>query len=171
MIKCDVQSCVGCRMCEVACSAFHFGAVSPALSRIRVAKIEELGIDVAITCLGCAEKPCLECPTEALSVGNLGQICLDVDLCTGCEECVISCPIGAIGFHKDQPLFCNLCDGTPSCIEICPTDALVFEEDAEPSLQDYLDVQGTPAEKRVVYTKAVSGPVRQKWLEGWRLGP
>ena len=64
-------------MCEVACSAFHFGAVSPAMARIRVAKLESIGIDTAIACMSCAEKPCLECPTEALSVGVNGKVVLD----------------------------------------------------------------------------------------------
>ena len=72
MIHCDIRLCVGCRMCEVACSAGHFGAVSPALARIRVAKLDEIGIDLAIACFSCTEKPCLECPTEALSVGAHG---------------------------------------------------------------------------------------------------
>ena len=47
MIHCDIKLCVGCRMCEVACSSGHFGAVSPALARIRVAKMDETGIDLA----------------------------------------------------------------------------------------------------------------------------
>jgi len=158
-------------MCEVACSDFHFGAVSPALSRIRVAKLEEIGIDVAITCVGCAEKPCLECPVEALTVGDLGQICLDEELCTGCEECVGTCPIGAIGYHEDQPLLCDLCGGTPACIQVCPTYALVFDKALEPSLANYLEFDGTPAQRRVHYAHVESAPVREKWLAGWRLGP
>jgi Fe-S-cluster-containing hydrogenase component 2 len=158
-------------MCEVACADFHYGAISPALSRIRVAKIEEIGIDVAVVCVGCAEKPCLECPTEALTVGELGQINLDEELCTGCEECVSACPIGAVGFHNDQPLFCDLCGGTPVCEIICPTQALYVEKEAEPSLAEFLEVEGTPAQKRVHYAKVQSEPVREKWLDGLRLGP
>ena len=171
MIKCDVQSCVGCRMCEVACADHHFGAMSPALSRIRVAKIEQIGIDLAVACLGCAEKPCLECPTEALAVGEMGQIVVDHDLCTGCEECVTACPIGAVGFYNDTPLFCDLCDGGTSCVDVCPTGALVYDRGSEPSLKDFMQVEGLPSFKRVAYAKVVSEPVRAKWLEGWRLGP
>ena len=158
-------------MCEVVCGDFHFMAVSPALSRIRVAKIEETGIDVAIACVGCAEKPCLECPTEALSVGYRGEICLDEDLCTGCAECVSACPIGAIGFHDDQPLFCDLCEGTPTCVMICPTEALLVEEDLKPSLSEFLEFEGTPAQRRVNYARIQAKPIREKWLAGWRLGP
>jgi len=171
MILCDVQKCVGCRMCEVACADFHYGAISPVLSRMRVAKIEEIGIDLAVACVGCAEKPCLECPTEALSVGTDGQICLDKELCTGCEECVEACPIGAIGFHDDMPLFCDLCGGTPACEMICPTEALALDKQSEPSLSEFEAFDGTPAQKRVNFAKIKSAPVREKWLAGWRLGP
>ena len=158
-------------MCEVACSDFHFMSVSPVMSRMRVAKIEEIGIDVAVACIGCAEKPCLECPTDALSVGERGEIRLDEELCTGCEECVTACPIGAVGFHDDYPLFCNLCGGTPACEMICPTKALTVEKDEEPSLADFLGAEGTPAQKRVEYARVLSEPIRQRWLAGWRLGP
>ena len=84
VIKCDIRLCVGCRICEVTCSAFHFGAVSPALSRIRVAKLEEIGIDMAVACVSCAEKSCLVCPTDALTVGEEGEIALARELCTSC---------------------------------------------------------------------------------------
>ena len=158
-------------MCEVACSVSHFGAVSPALSRIRVAKLEEIGIDLAITCMGCAEKPCLECSVDALAVGASGEICLDRETCIACEECVGRCPVGAIGSDEGLPLFCDLCGGTPACVDVCPSEALVNERGLEPSLEIFLEVEGTPAQKRANYAKVKSGPVRERWLEGWRLGP
>jgi Fe-S-cluster-containing hydrogenase component 2 len=170
MINCDVQLCVGCRMCEVACSLAHFGAVSPALSRIRVAKLEEIGIDLAIACVGCAEKPCLECSVDALSVGPSGQIVLEAEVCIGCEDCVIRCPIGAVGFYEGEPLFCDLCDGAPSCVDVCPTGALVNAADLAPSLVPFMELSGTSARRRADYTSTVSQPVRESWLAGWRLG-
>lgn len=156
-------------MCEVACSAGHFGAVSPALARIRVAKLEEIGIDLAIACFSCLEKPCLECPTEALSVGAAGEIVLDEGFCDGCGICVEACPVGAIGFYEDQPLFCDLCDGSPTCVEICPTGALSNLADGEVSLASYLDFQGTPGQKRARFASAAARPLREEWAAGRRV--
>ena len=79
MIHCDPRLCVGCRRCEVACAEFHFGAVSPTLSRIRVAKLESIGIDMSVACVSCIEKSCLICPRDALSSAEDGTILLDAD--------------------------------------------------------------------------------------------
>ena len=170
MIHCDIKLCVGCRMCEVACSANHFGAVSPALARIRVAKLDETGIDLAVACFSCVERPCLECPTEALSVGTQGVILLDQEMCTACGECVESCPVGAVGFYNDQPLFCDLCGGTPTCVTICPSEALTYmEEPKEVSLEAFMDSEGNPNQRRAHFAKVLAEPLRKEWSEGGRV--
>jgi carbon-monoxide dehydrogenase iron sulfur subunit len=168
MIHCDVRLCVGCRMCEVACSAGHFGAVSPALARIRVAKLDEIGIDLAIACLGCTEKPCLDCPTEALSVGSRGEIVLVGDCC-GCGYCWEACPVGAVGVHEDQPLFCDLCEGAPTCVATCPTGALSNLDGREPSLAPFMDLRGTPGQKRARFASVKARPLREEWAAGRRV--
>ena len=170
MIHCDVRTCVGCRTCEVACSSVHFGAVAPALSRIRVAKLEELGLDMAVACLSCLEKPCLECPTAGLSVGAQGAIVLNVELCNACGVCVEVCPIGAVGFYDSRPLFCDLCDGAISCVKVCPSQALSCPETPEEiSLQAYLPSTGNPGERRARLALARGAPVRESWKNGARV--
>ena len=170
MIHCELVLCVGCRMCEVACSSHHTGAVSPALSRIRVAKLEEIGIDMADACISCSEKPCLVCSTEALSVGDKGQVLLEVELCSGCEICVEACPVGAVGFHDDVPLFCDLCDGAPSCVEACPSDALSYRpEYKEVSLQPFMQFEGFTGQRRAHYVGVQAEPIRSSWKDGGRI--
>lgn len=169
MIRCTVDRCVGCRMCEVICSDSHFGAVSPALTRIRVAKLEETGVDMAVSCLSCEEKPCLECPTDALSVGESRQIILDEQLCGSCGECIDACPVGAVGGSDGSPLFCDLCDGSPACVDSCPTGALIDDPDAPVSLEAFMRFTGNPAQKRANYVKTMAHSMRGAWLTGRRV--
>ena len=170
MIECNIRLCVGCRMCEVACSVFHSASVSPALSRIRVSKLEEIGLDMAVACVGCCEQPCLECPKEALSAGARGEILLDARLCDACRVCEDACPIGAVGFCDDRPLICNLCGGEPMCVAVCPTRALSCREGARDiSLRAFQNFVGSPGEKRARYVRAQGEPLRASWQEGARV--
>ncbi len=156
-------------MCEVACSSFHFGAVSPVMSRIRVAKIEDAGLDFAVVCQSCADKPCLECPADALAVGGLGQIDLDPGLCNACGTCVCACPVGAIGFYDDVPLFCDLCGGALECIRVCPTEALSYRADHREVSLAAFSSEGNPAERRARYCRTLGQELRQTWQSGARV--
>jgi Fe-S-cluster-containing hydrogenase component 2 len=153
----------------VACSAHHFGAVSPALSRIRVAKLEDTGIELAIACMSCAEKPCLECPTGALSVTPQGAIALNRDCCNGCMVCRDACPVGAVGFVDGRPLFCDLCGGSVLCVTACPSRALAdVATFRNVALAPYLPARGNPAERRARYTGTQGAELRGRWKNGAR---
>ncbi len=169
MIDCSIKTCVGCRMCEVACSSFHFGAVSPAMSRIRVAKIEEAGLDLAVVCQSCVEKPCLECPTGALEVGEFGQIVLEHGLCNACRTCVEVCPIGAVGVYDNVPLFCDLCGGALECVAVCPTQALAYRADHKDVSLAMYSSPGNPAERRAHYCRERGKELRLSWQNGARV--
>ncbi len=169
MIHCDVELCVGCRTCEVTCSYNHFRAVSPALSRIHVIKLEEIGIDMAVACIGCVEKPCLECPTDALSAGEKGELIFEKEKCGFCDTCTGACPIGAIIMYNDQPLLCDLCDGETRCVKECPTGALSYKEDAKVSLKEFMKNEGSPNRKRSLYVLSRSNKLREEWIGGRRI--
>lgn len=125
---------------------------------------------MAVACLSCEEKPCLECPTQALSVGEHGEILLVRDQCSGCRECAENCPVGAVGFHDDLPLFCDLCDGTTSCVSTCPSGALSYRDDGqEESLEDFLYARGGRNEKRARPVMVQAEPIRQAWKSGQRI--
>ncbi len=129
-IICDPAKCIGCRMCEYACSATKTGKFDATLSRIRVVRIEPITM-TAISCRLCADAPCIiACPRNALTRSEKnGVILVDEDKCDGCGWCVEACEFGAIVLNPvtRSAEICNLCDEQPDgprCVAYCPKDAL-----------------------------------------------
>jgi len=58
---------------------------------------------------------------------------IDEDKCTGCGQCVVNCPEGALEIVEGKARVVNehFCDGLGACIGECPEDALhIVERDA-----------------------------------------
>lgn len=54
---------------------------------------------------------------------------IDRDLCTGCEECLGICPLGAIKMEEGSAqLMANRCIGCGLCTTVCPVDAISMQE-------------------------------------------
>lgn len=128
-ITVSAGKCVGCRICELACSFRHEKVFGTGHSRVRVSKLEERGLDLPHLCRQCKNHPCVSaCPVEALSVNtDTGAVQL-TGTCTGCGACVAACPFGAANLHPEtaEVLICDLCDGSPACVAECPTGALTL---------------------------------------------
>jgi NAD-dependent dihydropyrimidine dehydrogenase PreA subunit len=58
------------------------------------------------------------------------QVEVDVDKCTGDEECVNVCPVGVLEMDGDKANPANLdeCLGCESCVEVCPSAAITVTE-------------------------------------------
>ncbi|MDD4649189.1 MAG: 4Fe-4S binding protein [Desulfoplanes sp.] len=144
----DVERCVGCRHCELACARAHqepvpdsgqpLGPDSPR-SRISV----ELGVDFLtfpLKCRHCNPAPCVQvCPTGALYRDpEFDTVLIQEDLCISCGMCAMVCPFGAMTFAvskktgKKTAYKCDNCidrqkkDQLPACVEACKTGALTF---------------------------------------------
>ena len=126
----DVELCTACRACELACSFTHEGVFAPHLSRIRLVRFMDQGLNVPIVCVNCARPACVEaCPTGAVYVDrNVPVVRIDAEECIGCEECIKACPLGAVDFDDDKGVafMCDLCDGSPVCVTQCIHGALTF---------------------------------------------
>jgi len=126
------EVCSGCRACEVACVARHDGRFGTAMARIKVTKIEPVGLDVPNVCRLCQRPACVAaCPTEALYRDEIMSVVRVKAMdCIGCSACVDECPFGMVMLHPetDLPLVCDLCDGDPVCVKRCATGAIIYTD-------------------------------------------
>jgi formate dehydrogenase iron-sulfur subunit len=116
----DINNCIGCRACQVACKQWNdrdgeetlledaLGFQNPATLSAKtytLISIHELenesapgGVDAAYAmrrCLHCIEPACASaCPTTALTRRADGPVVYDQDLCIGCRYCILACPWG-----------------------------------------------------------------------------
>jgi indolepyruvate ferredoxin oxidoreductase alpha subunit len=128
-VDCDNEKCVGCDICEYACSFEKEKAFNPLKSRIRSVRIGQIQ-NTAVTCKGCIDAPCiLACPENAISQAKkTGAIIVDESKCKGCDWCIDACKYGAITLHPSshKAIVCDTCGGDPKCIPACPESALSF---------------------------------------------
>ena len=168
MITLDLARCSGCSRCEVNCSFFHSGKIGRSGARIKVVKIEDIGIDYPVVCQQCQERFCTKCPEKAIRVDSLGQIIVSPTLCTACGTCEILCPIGAIELFEEIPLVCDLCGGDPRCVKACTLDAIHYDPEVSGaiSLKDFKKSSRglNPEEKRLRYVVALSQELRNRWV-------
>lgn len=128
-IECNSDKCVGCSICEYACSFEKEGVFNPLKSRIHPIRMN-LTYNSAITCKACINAPCAAaCPEEAITQSReTGTIAVDHTKCKGCDWCIEACQYGAITLHPQtkKPQICDTCEGNPKCVPVCPESALSF---------------------------------------------
>lgn len=135
--------CIGCRLCEMACSLSHFGVIDSELSRIKIYRYL-LPVPKAIpnVCSQCAEeereceKACPVNPSAIYYDQKDFHMQIDKKRCIRCGKCTEACPAGAVtlspinALNEGYPLVCDLCykdsKREPKCVEICPVSALEF---------------------------------------------
>jgi len=136
----NTELCTGCRTCELACSFKHEGVFSPHLSRIRIVRVDEEGLDVPTGCEQCESAACIAvCPTRAIyRYAASGGVFIDYDKCIGCKECMVACPFGAIHYNPKTARFfkCDLCGGEPECVKWCVTGGVQYITDMDKILVD-----------------------------------
>jgi TPP-dependent indolepyruvate ferredoxin oxidoreductase alpha subunit len=128
-VDCDNEKCVGCDICEYACSFEKEKVFNPLKSRIRSVRVGQI-LNSAVTCKGCIDAPCiLACPENAITQNKeTGAIAIDEAKCKGCDWCIEACKYGAITLHPSsrKAIVCDTCGGNPKCIPACPESALTL---------------------------------------------
>lgn len=134
----NLDSCIGCQACEVACKQENNLPVGPRLIRVIQVGPEKVGGKLImkfhpIRCMHCGRPICMEsCPTKAISKRIDGIVLIDSNLCIGCNLCIEVCPFSAPQFNPERGIVekCTLCVHRvdkglkPACVQTCPTGAL-----------------------------------------------
>jgi len=165
-LKVAPQLCTGCRMCEMECSHAHEKRFGTSISRVRVSKLEDIGIDYPVVCLQCGKAKCVAaCHEDALRQAEIGIIVVDAARCTGCGDCVEACLFGAVNLHPvtGLPLFCDLCDGSPACVAGCPTGALTCFEPRRPDRERMRRLLAVAQGRRDAYAEKATRALVKKW--------
>ena len=149
-VFCEIEKCLGCRTCELACAVEHSSSKSLtaairefplAKSRIQVQFIDHKGKlnrtrAIALQCRHCEEPLCIQaCISGGIQKDKTGNILVNPEKCVGCWSCIMVCPFGIIVQQEDikQILKCDHCPDLdiPACVSACPTRALTFDEQKE----------------------------------------
>jgi Fe-S-cluster-containing dehydrogenase component len=155
----DLDRCVGCNACTVACKIENGTPPDHYWARV-----DTKTTYVPALCNHCADAPCVTvCPTGASHQRDDGIVLVDQDKCIGCRFCMMACPYAnrfylrkgvlEAGYHGERTAFedakwdaftegtvtkCTFCahrvdDGLePACVITCPTDARIFGDLEDP---------------------------------------
>lgn len=140
----DLNRCVGCLACSVACKGLNDVPIGEFWNRVvRVGPNPEYeGADypdvymyfLPVTCQHCATPECTAvCPTGASVKTEDGTVQIDKELCIGCGACLDACPYGVRYINADTNVAekCTLCqqalseddNAVPQCVSQCSGNA------------------------------------------------
>lgn len=140
----DVNRCIGCDACTVACRAEN--DVPDGHWRTRIVQVDggpgrPGPVPLKWSCMHCTDAPCVQvCPTKATTHRPDGIVVTDPDRCVGCKYCMIACPYGARYFDEERgvPDKCDLCADRldagqlPACVDTCVGRALSLADLDDP---------------------------------------
>jgi len=150
----DLNKCVGCHACVVACTIEN--QTLPETLWREINSFNPSGnpdiplFHYSLACNHCDDPPCLKnCPALAYSKDyTTGAIMHFADKCIGCKYCTWACPYDAPKFNEKTKVIekCTFCNHRieeelkPACANLCPTGALDFI--AKPEILDHSNVPG-----------------------------
>ncbi len=139
----DLNRCVGCLGCSVACKALNgvpignywnkVVRVGPTPDKDGSGKWPDVYMYfLTISCQHCENPECVAvCPTGASHKLDDGTVQIDKSKCIGCQFCVMACPYGVRYLNEDERVVekCTLCEQKlnqgelPQCVSQCGGNA------------------------------------------------
>jgi DMSO reductase iron-sulfur subunit len=143
----DLDKCVGCHSCTVACKQEN--GIKPGIFWSKVHQIGPTGTFpdlemyfLPVLCQHCADPECVRvCPTGASAKRDDGIVLVDHNQCIGCQYCVLACPYGVRTYNQDTGVIekCTMCaqlverGDIPACVRTCTGKARVFGDISDPN--------------------------------------
>jgi len=150
----DLERCIGCQACSVACKIEN--NVTEGIAWHEVKTVGGAHVDtpagvypnlsmhwVPTLCMHCKDAPCMDvCPSNAITRRADGIVVLEPDDCIGlgCKKCTWACPYGVIEVNEQEGVMekCNLCNHLidegkqPACVDACVYEATFFGDLNDP---------------------------------------
>ena len=146
VIVTDLNRCVDCKACVVACKMDN--GIAPGSFWLKILRIGPNPIagksgqypDVEmyylpVQCQHCENPECVKvCPTEASHKTADGTVQVDKEKCIGCQFCAMACPYGVRYLNEEERVVekCTLCEQQttqgelPLCVQGCTGRARFF---------------------------------------------
>jgi formate dehydrogenase iron-sulfur subunit len=136
----DVEACIDCGGCVVACKRTWDVPVDEQRIEITTMLEGQEGADgyqgdqtaalaagespgetaLPMQCYHCENAPCVSvCPTNALQKEDDGFVTVSEDLCVGCQYCLSGCPFGAPQFPNGTDSISSEVFGTGGVMDKC----------------------------------------------------
>ena len=159
-IATDLNRCVGCLACSVACKAVNGVPVGNFWNKtLRIGPTPRMeggnwpDIDLyflTVSCQHCENPACVQvCPTEASHKIADGTVQVDKSKCIGCQFCAMACPYGVRYLNEEERVVekCTLCEQQtaqgilPQCVSQCGGMARWYG-DLEQGLESFKGARG-----------------------------
>ncbi len=143
----DLNKCVGCRACELACHQRNNLPEDKSYIRVLPKGDEGERWFLPVQCQHCRKPPCEQvCPTAATYHHNSGVVLINEKTCVGCKYCAVACPYDARTYDHNTGLVdkCWLCldwvlgGGLPACVQACVLGARTFGRRDDPEIAEIL---------------------------------